>query len=86
MRLFAAFVRHPVEYGEPLASDGSEGGVKPPPSPREDLQVIMVSPQEALDGETCLVCGRPVPWDPGEPCPDSGDIALRTALAAYGPH
>lgn len=43
MRLFAAFVRHPVEYGALLASDGSEGGVKPPPSPREDIQVIMVS-------------------------------------------
>jgi len=43
MRLFAAFVRHPVEYVAPLASDGSEGGVKPPPSPREDIQVIMVS-------------------------------------------
>ena len=57
MRLFAAFVRHPVEYGEPLASDGSEGGVKPSPSPREDIQVIMVS----LGGRTAQ--GREIERD-----------------------
>ena len=43
MRLFAAFVRHPAKYGDPLAGDGSQGGTKLPPSPREDIQVIMVS-------------------------------------------
>ena len=43
MRLFAAFVRHPPPYGDPLAEDGSEGGTKVPASPREDVQVIMVA-------------------------------------------
>ena len=43
MRLFAAFVRHPAKYGDPLAVDASAGGTKVPPSPREDVQIIMVS-------------------------------------------
>ena len=36
---------------------------------------------EVPDGETCPVCGGPVTWDPGTPCPDCGDIGL----AAAGP-
>ncbi|MDE0109229.1 MAG: hypothetical protein OXN96_15565 [Bryobacterales bacterium] len=43
MRLFAAFLRHPPAYGDPLSSDGSDGGTKMPPSRREDIQIIMVS-------------------------------------------
>ena len=39
-------------------------------------------PPEAPAGETCHVCGRPVTWSPGDPCPDCGDIGLPAALAA----
>ncbi len=42
-------------------------------------------PDETLQGETCAVCGCPVTWDPGEPCPDCGDIGLGAALAAARP-
>ncbi len=36
-----------------------------------------VDPPTAVpDGETCGVCGTPVTWGPGSPCPDCGDIAL----------
>ena len=43
MQLFAAFVRHPLDYDDQQASDGSEGGTRVPPCPREDMQVIVVS-------------------------------------------
>ena len=46
-------------------------------------------PPEVPDGETCHVCGGPVTWDPGELCPDCGDIALPAVLASSrqpGPH
>lgn len=33
-------------------------------------------PAEVVQAETCRVCGAPVTWDPGSPCPDCGDIAL----------
>ena len=59
MRLFAAFVRHPAEHGDPLAGDGSEGGTKVPPSPREDIQVIMVSLAErSFDGRELERAGK----------------------------
>ena len=35
------------------------------------------------DGETCAVCGGPVTWSPGSPCPDCGDIGLGSALPTY---
>ena len=36
-----------------------------------------VDPPTAVpDGETCGVCGTPVTWGPGSPCPDCGDIGL----------
>ena len=46
-------------------------------------------PPEVPDGEICQVCGGPVTWDPGELCPDCGDIALPAILASSrrpGPH
>ena len=43
MRLFAAFVRHPVVYGAPLPTIDSDNDVTPPSSPREDIQIIMVN-------------------------------------------
>ena len=39
-------------------------------------------PAAIPDGETCLVCGCPITWGPGEPCADCGDIALPAAVAA----
>ena len=40
-----------------------------------------VDPSPAVtDGETCAVCGGPVTWSPGSPCPDCGDIGLGSAL------
>ena len=33
-------------------------------------------PTAVADGETCGVCGTPVTWGPGSPCPDCGDIGL----------
>ena len=33
-------------------------------------------PAEAVQGETCAVCGGAVTWDPGSPCPDCGDIGF----------
>ena len=41
MRLYAAFVRNPVEGCERLAADGSVLGTEPP-LPREDIQTIIV--------------------------------------------
>ena len=34
---------------------------------------------QAVQGETCQVCGGAVTWGPGSPCPDCGHIGLRSA-------
>ena len=40
-----------------------------------------IDPSPAFtDGETCAVCGGPVTWSPGSPCPDCGDIGLGSSL------
>ena len=45
-----------------------------------------IDPSAAItEGETCSVCGAPVTWSSGSPCPDCGDIGLVTALPASRP-
>ena len=37
---------------------------------------------QAVEGETCPVCGGGVTWDPGSPCPDCGHIWLGGTIPA----
>ena len=32
------------------------------------------SPAAAIEGETCSVCGTPATWQPGDACPECGQI------------
>ena len=41
------------------------------PAAREPVEAGLVR----LEEETCAVCGTPMTWKPGEPCPECGDVA-----------
>ena len=39
----------------------------------------------AFEGETCSVCGRPATWQPGDACPDCGDIGAPAGASPWLP-
>ena len=42
--------------------------------PAETLPQLHDNVPVMEDGETCAVCGAPLTWEPGSPCPDCGEI------------